>query len=72
MSAPSVVVLPVSSDVTQQPDRETTEIASTIQHALYARAHPEPARPGPIKQIIAHPDRLYKYINVGSALNFVL
>jgi hypothetical protein len=62
MSGPSVVVLPVSGSG-PHPDQETTEIASTVQHALYERSHPEPGHPGPFKQILADPDSLYKYIN---------
>lgn len=63
MSEPTIVVLPVSGDSVQHPDQETAGIASTIQHALYERAHPESEHPGPFKEIIAHPDSLYKYIN---------
>jgi len=63
MSGPSVVVLPVSGDSVQHSNQETAEIASTIQHALYERTHTEPDQPGPFKQILGHPESLYKYIN---------
>lgn len=62
MSEPKVVVLPVSG-TSPHSDQETAEIASTVQHALYERSHPEPEHPGPFKQILAHPDSVYKYIN---------
>ena len=70
-------------------------VASTIQHALHERAHPEPEQPGPIKKILgtnnvrdkikeetedrantygitAHPDSLYKYINVSLLLTSLM
>jgi hypothetical protein len=62
MSEPSFVVLPVSGSG-PHPDQKTSEIASTVQQALYERSHPESEHPGPFKQILAHPDSLYKYIN---------
>lgn len=62
MSEPKVVVLPVSGS-SPHSDHETAEIASTVQHALYERSHPEPEHPGPFKQILAHPDSVYRYIN---------
>jgi len=63
MSAPTFIVLPASSNSVQHSDQDTAEIASTIQNALQERAHPAPERPGPIKQILAHQDSLYKYVN---------
>jgi len=62
MSGPTVVVLPASGEV-QHSDQETAEIASTIQHALHEKTQPETENPGPFKQIIAHSDSLYQYIN---------
>lgn len=62
MSDPSFVVLPVSGSGAQ-PNKETAEIASTVQHALYKRNHPKPEHPGPFKQILAQPNSFYKYFN---------
>ncbi|KAK5265947.1 hypothetical protein LTR99_004866 [Exophiala xenobiotica] len=67
MSSPTFVVLPVSADDAQHPDQNTAEITSAIQETLHKKAHPEeykkPEHPGPLKQIIAHQDSLYKYIS---------
>ncbi|KAF2823610.1 hypothetical protein CC86DRAFT_422597, partial [Ophiobolus disseminans] len=38
-------------------------VASTVQKALYERTHPKQEPEGPLKQIIAQPDSLYRYIN---------
>lgn len=62
MSEPGYVVLPVSGSG-PHPNQETAEVASTVQHALYERSHPQPEQSGPLKQVLAHPDGLYKYIN---------
>jgi len=63
MSGPTFVVLPASGNSVQHSDQETAEITSTIQDALHKREHPEPEHFGPIKQILAHQDSLYEYIN---------
>ncbi|CAN9170507.1 unnamed protein product [Alternaria alternata] len=47
MSEPSIVVLPVSGSG-PHPDQEKAE---------------KPEHPGPFKQILAHPDSFYKYVN---------
>ncbi|EUC43517.1 hypothetical protein COCMIDRAFT_100706 [Bipolaris oryzae ATCC 44560] len=63
MSMQNVIVVPVAGEGARQPGQDTTEIASTIQHALEESAHPKQPQPGPLKQIIAHQESLYQYIN---------
>ncbi|EMD65668.1 hypothetical protein COCSADRAFT_308274 [Bipolaris sorokiniana ND90Pr] len=63
MSTQNVIVVPVAGEGARQPGQDTTEIASTIQHALEENAHPTQPQPGPLKQIIAHQESLYQYIN---------
>ncbi|EUC27431.1 hypothetical protein COCCADRAFT_9980 [Bipolaris zeicola 26-R-13] len=63
MSTQNVIVVPVAGEGARQPGQDTTEIATTIQHALEENAHPTQPQPGPLKQIIAHQESLYQYIN---------
>lgn len=67
MSGPAFVVLPVSADGGQHPEQGAAGIASAIQQSLHEKTHPEeykePEHTGPLKQIIAHQDSLYKYIS---------
>jgi len=67
MSGKAFVVLPVSADGAQHAGQDTAEIASAIQQSLHEKTHPEeykePEQTGPLKQIMAHQDSLYKYIS---------
>ncbi|KAM6513449.1 hypothetical protein FALCPG4_015868 [Fusarium falciforme] len=67
MSGPAYVVMPVQADDAQHSEPDTVKIASAIQQSLYEKTHPEghgrQGDIGPLKEIIAHQDSLYKYIS---------
>ncbi|KAJ0160879.1 hypothetical protein CTA2_7145 [Colletotrichum tanaceti] len=58
MGEPTVVV--VHSD---EGDHNTDQITSTIQRALQERSNPTPEQDGPLKQVLAHQDSLYRYVS---------
>ncbi|KAK4447238.1 hypothetical protein QBC34DRAFT_382488 [Podospora aff. communis PSN243] len=74
MSNSAYVVMPVGvgKDGTAPTRQETARMASAIQHSVYEHTHPKPPPPalpprpeekGPLKEILAHQDSLYKYIS---------
>ncbi|KAI3567865.1 Reticulon-domain-containing protein [Fusarium oxysporum f. sp. albedinis] len=67
MSGPAFVVMPVQADGAQQSEQDTAKMASAIQQSLYENRRPNDqnrqGERGPLKELIAHQDSLYKYIN---------
>ncbi|KAL5592325.1 hypothetical protein FOBRF1_013351 [Fusarium oxysporum] len=67
MSAPAVVIMPVQANGAQQSEQDLSKLASTIQQALEENISSNDrnleGERGPLKELIAHQDSLYKYIN---------
>lgn len=60
------VVMPVQADGAQRPEQDPAKIASVIEQSLHENTHPQDhdgKRTGPLKEILAHQDSLYKYIS---------
>ncbi|KAH7236605.1 hypothetical protein BKA59DRAFT_407091 [Fusarium tricinctum] len=64
MSAPAVIIMPVQANGAEQTQQDHTKLASAIQQTLQenGRSNDHNQR-GPLKELIAHQDSLYKYIN---------
>nr|XP_036576142.1 uncharacterized protein CTRU02_13829 [Colletotrichum truncatum]XP_036579062.1 uncharacterized protein CTRU02_10991 [Colletotrichum truncatum]KAF6782831.1 hypothetical protein CTRU02_13829 [Colletotrichum truncatum]KAF6786493.1 hypothetical protein CTRU02_10991 [Colletotrichum truncatum] len=63
MSEPTAFGLSRSTDSAGQAWQETAQSNSKKQHALSEEGNPQSEPDGPLKQVIAHRDSLYKYIN---------
>ncbi|KAK0640578.1 hypothetical protein B0T16DRAFT_378952 [Cercophora newfieldiana] len=73
MSGSAYVVMPINisgSPASARRNRPDTErMAAAIQHSVYEQTHPKPPLPprhepnGPLKEILAHQDSLYRYIS---------
>lgn len=61
--------MPVGSGDGPTNRQETAKIASAVQQSLYDQTHPKPPVPpkpeqkGPLKEILAHQESLYKYLS---------
>jgi len=63
MSAPAVIVVPGPTDGTQQSGQDPAELASKIERVLSEESHPNSEENGPLKELIAHQDSLYRYLS---------
>lgn len=70
MSAPAFVVMPVGTGTDgPQNQQDTAKMAQAIQQSVYEQTHPKPLalpapeRPGPLKEILAKQESLYKYVS---------
>ncbi|KAB5518708.1 hypothetical protein GE09DRAFT_1294003 [Coniochaeta sp. 2T2.1] len=66
MTEPTYVVLPVPADGAKRTGQDNAKIASAIQQTLRDNTHPkepEEEPTGPLKEILAYQDSLYKYIS---------
>ncbi|PNP53258.1 hypothetical protein FNYG_15767 [Fusarium nygamai] len=67
MSAPAVVIMPVQANGAQQSEQDPSKLASAIQQTLEENISSNDRNlqgdRGPLKDLIAHQDSLYKYIN---------
>ncbi|KAH7146146.1 Reticulon-domain-containing protein [Dactylonectria macrodidyma] len=67
MSGSAYIVMPVQADGAQHSEQDREKIASAIQQSLpkntNSEDHEEQVVNGPLKEIIAHQDSLYKYIS---------
>ncbi|KAK1981685.1 Reticulon-domain-containing protein [Colletotrichum cereale] len=61
MGEPTVVIL--HNEGGEHSSEDAAQITSTIQRALHERSHPTPEQDGPLKQVLANQDSLYKYIS---------
>ncbi|KAI3572976.1 hypothetical protein IWW34DRAFT_887901 [Fusarium oxysporum f. sp. albedinis] len=67
MSAPAVVIMPVQANGAQQSEQDPSKLASAIQQTLEENISSNDrnlqGERGPLKELIAHQDSLYKYIS---------
>lgn len=70
MSGQGFVVVPVGVGANDPTDRqETARMAQAIQQSVYEQTHPKPPalpapeQQGPLKEILAHQESLYKYVS---------
>ncbi|KAF4415168.1 Reticulon [Fusarium acutatum] len=67
MSAPAVVIMPVQANGAQQSEQDPSKLASAIQQTLEENISSSDrnlqGENGPLKELIAHQESLYKYIS---------
>ncbi|KXH32798.1 hypothetical protein CSIM01_04291 [Colletotrichum simmondsii] len=63
MADPTVIVLPGTADSSHRTEQGRSQIASKIQNALNEGQPPRSTQDGPLRQVLAQQDSLYKYIN---------